>query len=158
MEKKRNRLNKEDALEALKKYCAYQERSHNEVRTRLLEYQVYGDDLEDIMAELISEDFLNEERFAKTYARGKFRMKKWGKMKILQELKRRNISDYCIRKAMKEIPLDEYESTLFTLLEKKNSFINTKNIFERRKKLTAFAQSKGYEFEWINRVMNEILS
>jgi len=92
-----------EALVKLQHYCAYQDRCHQEVRSKLLSIKVYGDQLEQVMASLIADNYLNEERFARSFARGKYRIKKWGHNRIRQELKMKNISDYCIRKAMKEV-------------------------------------------------------
>ena len=111
-------ISKDDALSKLQRYCAYQDRCHQEVRSKLLDLGIYGDDLEEIISDLISENFLNEERYARSYARGKFRIKRWGRMRIQQELKQRKISAYCLRKAMEEIEEEEYEQTLRTILEK----------------------------------------
>ena len=96
-------VSKEEALAKIQRYCAYQVRCHQEVRTRLLDMGVYADWLEEIIVQLIEENFLNEERFARSFARGKFRIKQWGRNRIRQELKKRNISAYCIRMAMEEI-------------------------------------------------------
>lgn len=152
--KKRKRLSKEEALAQLQKYCAYQDRCHSEVRTRLLEYQVYGDDLEEIISELIAEDFLNEERFARSYARGKFRIKKWGRVKIKQELKLRQISGYCIRKAMTEIEDDEYLQTLETIIERKRVSLPKLDHYALRKKLVDYALRRGYEYEIVSEIIN----
>jgi len=154
---KRRKLTKDAALEQMRSFCAYQERCHKEVRTRLLEYQVYGDELEQVIAELISENFLNEERFAKSYARGKFRMKKWGKMKITQELKFRYISPYCIKKGMAEIDNEEYFDTLVELLTKKNNILRESDKYKRRKKLTDHATRKGYEYAVIKMALEDVL-
>ncbi|MBK8342084.1 MAG: RecX family transcriptional regulator [Bacteroidetes bacterium] len=105
------------ALNKLRHYCAYQERCHEEVRTKLLSLKIYGEGLEAIINKLIEDDFLNEERFAKAYAGGKFRMKKWGRGKIVQGLKLRKISDYCIKKAMLEIDESDYQKTLAALVK-----------------------------------------
>lgn len=156
---KRNKsVGKITALEKLQKYCAYQDRCHKEVRTKLLELGMYGDDLEQIIAELITENFLNEERFARSYARGKFRMKYWGKRKIIQELKRRQISAYCIKKGMEEIEDETYEKKLFDLLEKKNATIREKNIYIRRNKLFNYAYRKGYESFLIQNFVKDLTS
>jgi regulatory protein len=145
-DKPRNKsVGKITALDKLQKYCAYQDRCHQEVRNKLYELGIYGEDQGQIIVELIAENFLNEERFAKSYARGKFRMKKWGKMKIIQGLKRRQVSEYCIKKGLKEIDDDEYEEKLQKLLERKNELIREKNIYVRRKKLFNYAYQKGYE-------------
>ena len=95
-------VSKEEALAKMQRYCAYQERCHEEVRSKLLNMGVYSDWREEIIVQLIEENFLNEERFARSFARGKFRIKQWGRNRIRQELKKRKISDYCVRKAMEE--------------------------------------------------------
>lgn len=140
-------------LEKLRHYCAYQDRCHQEVRSKLLSLKVYGEDLEDIIGALISEDFLNEERFARSYARGKFRMKRWGKYKITQELKKRKVSDYCIRKAMTEIDEQEYHQTIVDLIkkfQKSNPQIDKRQLDQ---KTLAHLQRKGFE---INLVLSEL--
>jgi len=151
--KKRTRLSKDDALSLMQKFCAYQDRCQSEVRTRLIEHSVYGDDLEEILADLISDDFINEERFAKSYVSGKFRIKKWGRMKIVKELKFRKISTYSINKGLRQIDEDDYLETLRILLEKKSKTIQTRDKWQRRKKLTAYATQKGYEYELIKEAL-----
>ncbi len=151
--KQRRKLEPEAALGQMRSFCAYQERCHKEVRSRLIEYQVYGDTLEEIISDLITEGFLNEERFARSYTRGKFRMKGWGRVKIRSELKYRLISDYCIRKAMTEIDEEEYYETLQRLLTKKDNLLREKNPYKRRKKLTDHANRRGYEYELIAEVL-----
>ena len=136
---------KDRALKKLQKYCAYQDRCHQEVRSKLLSLKIYGDDLEDVIVSLIEDDFLNEERFACSYARGKFRMKKWGRVRIQQELKRRKISAYCLKKAMAEIEEEDYLKTLDSVLKKKNKVLKEPNLFKRKAKLSTFAIGKGYE-------------
>lgn len=136
---------KEEALDKLQRYCAYQDRCHLEVRTKLLDLGIYGDDLEEVIVELIRENFLNEERFARSYARGKFRMKRWGRNRIKRELKFRQISAYCLRKAMEEIDEDEYQEVLTTILTKKIASTKAANDFLRKSKAGAYAISRGYE-------------
>lgn len=118
---------------------------------------MYGDDLEEIMSELVTEGFLNEERFAQSYARGKFRMKQWGRLKIIRELKLRYISEYCIKKGLAEIDLEEYHDTLVRLLEKKLAVTREANPYKLRKKLTDFASRKGYEYYNIKMALEDIL-
>ena len=142
-------LSKEEALSKLQRYCAYQDRCHKEVRTKLLNIGIYGDLLEEIISELIQENFLNEERFACSFARGKFRMRKWGKRKIEQELKYRNISEYCIQKAMKEIEVLDYEETLNQLIEKKWEQSKEVDAFKKRNKIAKYLVQKGYEYNLI---------
>ncbi len=150
-------LTKREALIKLQKYCAYQERCHKEVRSKLLEYKVYGDELEEVISDLIQENFLNEERFARTYARGKFRFKKWGKRKILGELKRRSISDYCIKKAMTEIEDEEYNSTMYAVVEKKLSNTKSKNKYDLKQKVVNYSIQRGFEAHLIWPIVNELL-
>lgn len=140
----------------MQKICSVQDRCSSEIRTRLIEHGVYGDDLEQVLAELIVDNFLNEERFAKAYVSGKFKIKRWGKIKIRQGLKFRKISEYSIKKGMLEIDYDEYLNTIITLLEKKNEHLRAKDKWDRRKKLTSYAQQKGYEYDIIKEAMSEI--
>ena len=152
--KRKKQLTEEEALNKLMKYCAYQDRCHQEVRTKLIQLEVYGDKLERIMSRLIEEDFLNEERFARSFARGKFRMKSWGKNKITLGLKRKNISPYCIRKAMTEIDDEEYANTLNSLLNKQ--LIKLKNKPNPRQSLIEFGIRKGYSFQDIEPILKDI--
>lgn len=146
MLKKQNKyISQDEALAKLQKYCAYQDRCHQEVRSKLLDLGVYGDALEEIIAELIQDNFLNEERFARSYARGKFRIRQWGRNKIKQELKFRRISDYCLRKAMEEITEEDYEQTLEGLIEKKWREVREKDAFKKRAKIANYLVQKGYE-------------
>ena len=125
-------------------YCAYQERCQQEVRSRLYELGGYTKDIELIIAELIEHNFLNEERFAIAYAGGKFRIKKWGKIKIINELKFGQISAYCIKKALQQIDEDDYRTTLMDVLTKKNSNF-AKASPTQKMQLAKFAMSKGFE-------------
>jgi regulatory protein len=135
----------EVALAKLQKYCAYQERCHKEVRTKLISLKVYGDELEEIISELISDNFLNEERYATSYARGKFRIKSWGKNKIKQKLKFMHVSNYCIKKAMEEIDEDEYLEMLNSILVKQIEKNSKYNDMVARHKAIQYAISRGYE-------------
>ncbi len=135
----------EKALLKLQHYCAYQDRCHQEVRTKLLDIKVYGDELENIMTDLIRDDFLNEERYAKSYCRGKFRMKKWGKNKILQGLKLKRISAYCIKKGMTEIEDDEYIGTLLSILDRNIEKHKSLGLMLAKDRAYKYAMSRGYE-------------
>ena len=140
-----------DILEKIKYYCAYQERSHREVRTKLIELQVYGNELENYIVLLLEENFLNEERYACAIARGKFYFKKWGRNKIKHILNQQQVSDYCIKKAMKEIDEHDYIQTFNSLAEKKlNELKGEKNKFIKMTKLKNYLLQKGYEYEYIN--------
>ena len=141
------------ALEKLQRYCAYQDRCHEEVRTKLLDLGVYGDDLEIIISELIQEQFLDETRYAQSFARGKFRIKKWGKNKIKQALKRKKVSDYNIRKGLEEIDSEEYLNTINELIEKWAEKYSDLNSYEKRQKLYQMLLRKGYESEYIQKCL-----
>lgn len=156
MAKKKYPLSKQAALQKLERYCAYQDRCHQEVRQRLLDLGVYGDDLEEIIADLITENFLNEERFARSYARGKFRIKYWGKHRIRMELKKRNISDYCIRKAFEEIEEEGYIPQLRKLFDNKKKQVKEKNPFLFRRKLAQYALRRGFEPALVWKIVKEI--
>ena len=105
----------------IKQWCAYQERSQHETRQKLYDYGLFSEDVEDIIAKLIEENFLNEERFALALTSGKFRIKRWGRIKIKLELKKHKVSDYLIQKALKSINDKDYEMTIVKIIEKKPS-------------------------------------
>lgn len=130
-------------------YCAYQERTHQEVRDKLYSLGLFGDEVEEVLTELISGNFISEERYAKVYAGGKFRIKRWGKRKIIYALKQKNISSYCINKAIREIPDDEYKQTISDLIDKKRSQISGDDAFVTRNKIFKYLIGKGYEPEII---------
>ncbi|NBU35859.1 MAG: RecX family transcriptional regulator [Bacteroidetes bacterium] len=142
-------ISQQEALISLQKYCAYQERCHREVRTKLIALGIYGEALEEIICSLIDDDFLNELRFAKTYARGKFRMKAWGRIKIIQSLKQKGITDYCIKEAIKEINPDDYQASLKNILTQQLEKENDLLPFERKSKAYRYALSRGYESKLI---------
>ena len=151
-------LTPNEAFEKAKKYCAFQERSHSEVRTKLLNFGLRGNDLEQVMVNLIEAGFLNEERFASAFAGGKFRMKNWGKKKIEQELKRKGVSSYLINKAVNELKDDDYKKTLNRLLEKKATTLHDRNLFTKKQKLSNFLIGKGYEPKEVFQAVNDFFS
>jgi regulatory protein len=136
-------------------YCAYQERCQQEMRNKLYEWGLFPDAVESIIAKLITDNFLNEERFAKAYAGGKFRIKKWGRIKIKLELKKRQISDYCIKKAMQEINENAYMETLKQLIEKKEKDIKDKKSHIRQFKIANYIASRGFENDLIWSVLKK---
>lgn len=156
--KKNKTYTRSEALLKAASFCAYQERTQQEVRDKLYELGLYGDEVEELIAHLITENFINEERFAQSYVRGKFRLKKWGRIKIRQGLKQHRLSDYCIRMGMKEIDEEEYDQTLTELLEKKNLKLQEPNPLKRKQKLVAYLIGKGYENDLVWGKVNEILS
>src|SRR5688500_5840628 len=136
-------LTKEEALQKLKQYCAYQERSHSEVVQKLWDLGIRKAEHDEIVSALIQEDYLNEERFAIQYAGGKFRMKDWGRKKIMYGLKEKQVSPYCITKALKTIDEAAYQKTLHHLAEKKYTSLKGEQYLVRRKKTMDFLLQKG---------------
>jgi regulatory protein len=134
-----------DILAKLENYCAYQERCHADVSKKLWSLKIPQSGHDEIILHLISNNYLNEERFAKAFARGKFRIKKWGKLKISLELKSRQISDYCIGKGMEEIDAEEYYQTCKELYEKKYATLKDSKTYIKHQKTVKFLISKGYE-------------
>ena len=139
--------------EKARKYCAYQERCHKELRNKLFELGADSELVEQVIAKMIEENFLNEERFAKAFAGGKFRQKQWGKNRIIQELKMRQISPYCIKIALMEIPDDDYMATLRKEVEKRKGL--KKNINNRYvlHKIAKQLVSKGFESDMVWKVL-----
>ncbi len=150
MEEKRRKIyTKDQAFKKAGEYCAYQERCQQEVRDKIFSWGLHLDDVEAVIAQLISDGFINEERFAKTFAGGKFRIKKWGRVKIKNELKARKITDYCIRKAMKEIDEREYLKALKAIIDKKAKEIKETNLFKKVNKIATYCISRGFESELV---------
>ena len=137
------------SLEKIKSWCAYQERAQQETRNKLWEFGLTAEEIEQIITQLIQENYLNEERFAMAFAGGKFRIKKWGKIKIKQELKLRKVSDYCIRKALGQINGNDYFATLEKIIEKKSKETKEPNKIKKQYKLIKYAMSRGYEQDLI---------
>lgn len=129
----------------IEQYCVYQERSQQEVRDKLYDLGLLQQEVEEIISELINDNFLNEERFAITFARGKFKLKHWGKIKIKQELKKKRVSEYCIKKALSLLDENDYEKSIIKLLEKKTKEIKETDPYKRNNKLARFLISKGFE-------------
>ncbi len=141
------------ALAKAEHYCAYQERSQQEVRDKLYEWGLWTDAVENIISQLITGNYLNEERFAKAYTQGKFRQKAWGRIKIKQGLKLKKVSDVLIKKALLTIDGDDYLATLQKVIAKKAPSIKEKADYKRRYKLQQYAMSRGYEADLIADVL-----
>ncbi|HEY2583941.1 MAG TPA: regulatory protein RecX [Mucilaginibacter sp.] len=146
------------ALEKAANYCAYQERSQQEVRDKLYEWGLWTAAVENIISQLITDNFLNEERFAKAYTIGKFKQKGWGKIKIAQSLKFKRVPTILIKKALNAIPDDEYLSMLQKVLTKKASTVAEKDPFKRKYKLQQYALSRGYENDLISDVLVDLVN
>ena len=133
------------AIQKIENFCAYQERCHEEVVSKLRTMKMNADEIDQIMVHLIAENFLNEERFACSFARGKHRIKHWGKIRITNELKFRNISQTLINTALKEITTEEYLDTFHALAERHWESIRENNTLKKRKKFCDYMLRRGFE-------------
>jgi regulatory protein len=133
------------AWEKIKPYCAYQERCHAEVKEKLYGYGLHRIDVEQLLSRLIEDNYLNEERFAISYAGGHFRIKKWGKVKITHALKLKGVSAYCIKKALSAIDLDDYLAMLQKLADQKWLLLKGTQPHAKRFKCRQYLLQKGFE-------------
>lgn len=157
MERKKT-LTPAQAKEKIYSFCAYQERTHQEVKNKLYGYGLYSDDVDALLSHLIEEGFLNEERFAKTFVGGKFRVKGWGRIKIVNALEGKGITSNCIRIGLKEIDEKDYLNTLRTILEKKIATLEEDNPFVVRDKAGRHAISRGFEPELVWTEVKNLIS
>jgi regulatory protein len=147
------RLSKEQALQKIRHFCAYQERCHQEVKEKLYSFGLHREDTESLISTMIEEQYLDEERFAEQFAGGKFRMKHWGRKKIEFELRKRQVSAYCIRKGLAQIPEEDYQKTLEKLASDKYKTVSDEGPFTARAKTTDYLLQKGYEPERIREIL-----
>ncbi len=143
-----------EAKQKIEAYCAYQERCDFEVRQKLFSWNLNLEDVDALISDLIAHNFLNEERFAEAYVSGKFRIKRWGRVKIRQQLKLKKISAYSINKGMAVIEDDEYIKTAKELIESKSRLIKSKNQWDKINKLKRYLSSKGYETELVHELIS----
>ena len=145
-----------EAIQKIEHFCAYQERCHEEVISKLWSMKMSTDEIDEIMAHLIAGNFLNGSRFACSFARGKHRIKNWGNIRIVTELKQRKISSYNINLALKEISLEEYETNFNTLAERHWENMTEKNGLKKRKKFCDFLLRKGFESALVYEKVKEL--
>lgn len=145
-----------EAIHKIEHFCAYQERCHDEVVQKLRAMKMDSNEIDEILAHLINENYLNESRFACSFARGKHRIKFWGKVRIVNELKFRNISTYNINLALKEITAEEYEVNFYALAERNWHSIKESNGLKKRKKCCDFLLRKGYESNLVYEKVKEL--
>ena len=148
-------LTKEQALQKLKHYCAYQERCHSEVKEKLYNLGVWKKDHDEIISTLIEENYLNEERFAIAFAGGKWRVKQWGRVKIKYELKQKQVSEYCIKKALQQISEEEYLAVLKKMADEKYTSLKAEQYLVRKKKKMDFLIRKGFEMNLVRKVIEK---
>lgn len=153
MSKDPKRYTIQDAIQKLEHYCSYQDRCHSEVKQKLYELKLDAEDQDEVLLHLIQSDHLNEERFARAFVRGRFRMKKWGRNKIRLKLKEKRVSEYCIKKGMEEINEEQYMLVLDDALQAKWKTLKDKNHFTKKQKLIRFGVQRGFElpliYDWL---------
>ena len=153
----RKNIGTEKARQKIRHFCSYQERSHQEVKEKLYGFGLYKVDVETLLSEMIEENYLNEERYAIAFAGGKFRIKKWGKVKIRYELKQKRISEYCTRLGLASIDEDEYLKALHGLFEQKRATLKSeKNIFVKKQKIRSFLMQRGFEPQLISGLLQKM--
>jgi regulatory protein len=149
------RLTLAEAFSKICRYCAYQERSHREVKNKLFEYGLYSSEADELLSKLITENFLNEERYARAFSGGKFRMMKWGKVKIQKELEQEGLTPRCIARGLSEIDTKDYVKTLTTLINKKFAQLDEPNLYKKKNKVARYVTGKGYESELVWDVLKD---
>lgn len=155
MEPNKKTLTTEQALQKLRHYCGYQERCHSEVREKLYSLGVFKKEHDAIIATLIEDGYLNEERFAIAFAGGKFRVKQWGRVKIKYELKQKQVSEYSIKKALQQIKEDEYRAALKKLAEEKYESLKDEQHLVRKRKTVDYLLQRGFEMELVMGIVVE---
>lgn len=145
MQKRSEKLTPSEAKKKIYHYCAYQERCHQEVKNKLYGLGLGTTEVDEMISHLITEGYLNEERFARTFAGGKFRLKNWGKIKIVQELERKGLTQNCIKAGLSEIKSEDYVNTIETLLTKKLFVLDEPDLFVKRERIANYLIQKGFE-------------
>ncbi|PIB31499.1 regulatory protein RecX [Maribacter sp. 4G9] len=147
----------EEATRKLEGYCAYQDRCHKEVIKKLQDMGMIPIAVDTIISHLIKENYLNEERFAKSFARGKFNIKKWGKQRIIAELRHREISRFNIQTALREIEGTQYQNTFDALAKKRLQQIKETDVQKKKKKLADYLLYRGWESHLVYDKVNELV-
>lgn len=156
MQGKKSTYTVEEAKKSLEKYCAYQDRCHKEIERKLWDMRMIPEACELILLHLMQHDFLNEERFARSFARGKFRIKHWGRQRIERELKIRDISAYNIRAGLSEISPEEYEEIFMKISRKRFEEVSENDRYKKRKKVADYLLRKGFESGKVYDVLKEL--
>ena len=144
-------------LAKMQNYCSYQERSFFDVKTKLISWNVQEKIMDKIISKLVDQDYLNEERYAKAFTGGKFRINKWGKNKIINELHKKQIPDIYIQIGINEIDDNEYFNTLKEIISKKDANLKIANQEKRMQKLANYAISRGFDRGIVWKVLNQTI-
>ena len=156
MQSKKSTYTLEEAKRKMEKFCIYQDRCHSEIEKKIREMGMIQQASDVIQLHLMEHDFVNEERFARSFARGKFKIKKWGRRRIINELKQRDISSYNIKAGLSEIDEDDYEETLEQIGRKRFELVREANVFKKRKKVSDFLLRKGFESNKVYEVIKDL--
>jgi len=156
MQGKKSTYTLEEAKRSMERYCVYQDRCHQEIEKKLKGMRMIPEACEVILLHLMEHDFLNEERFSRSFARGKFRMKQWGRRRIEMELKQRDISAYNIRAGLSEISHEEYENVFQEVSKKRFESVHEPNLLKKRKKVADFLLRKGFESHKVYEVLKDL--
>ncbi len=154
---KRRSYTVEEALNLLQRYCAYQERCHQDVRKKLKSMHMVEEAINHITVKLIEDDYLNEARFAITYVSSKFRLKKWGKKRLFSELQKKGLSKFTINMAISEIDQEEYLKVFNSLADKRLASIEEENFLKRKRKLADYLLYRGWESDLVYEKVNELI-
>ena len=155
MEKSKKYVSNAEAYTKITKWCAYQERAQQEVRDKLYDFGLHKEEVEQLLTHIISEGFVNEERFAIAFANGKLNQLGWGRVKIRYALKAKKVSDYCIKNALKSLDENKYNQVLEDAFHKRNKMEKEKHPLKRKYKLMAYLGSRGFEQDLIAAVIKE---
>jgi len=155
MEKSKKYISNAEAYTKITKWCAYQERAQQEVRDKLYDFGLNKEEVEQLLTRIISEGFVNEERFAISFANGKLNQLGWGRIKISYALKAKRVSDYCIKKALKSLDESKYIQMLEDAYEKRSKMEKEKHPLKRKFKLMAYLSSRGFERDLIEEIIRE---
>jgi regulatory protein len=146
-----------EALNKAAALCSRAEKCKYDIEKKFADWGLMTDKIEEGLAYLVKEKFIDENRYAKHFVHDKFRFNHWGKIKIAYALRQKNISQKDISNAMNEIQDSEYRDTLLDILKSKIRTIKSSSSYELKAKLMRFAQSRGFETELINAVAEEVL-
>jgi len=155
MEKSKKYISSVEAYTKITKWCAYQERAQQEVRDKLYDFGLHKEEVEQLLTRIISEGFVNEERFAISFANGKLNQLGWGRVKIRYALKAKKVSDYCIKKAINSLDENKYIQILEDAFHKRNKMEKEKHPLKRKYKLMSYLSSRGFEQDLIAVVIKE---
>ncbi len=155
MEKSKKFISGTEAYSKITKWCAYQERAQQEVRDKLYDFGLHKEEVEQLLTRIISEGFVNEERFAISFANGKLNQLGWGRVKIRYALKAKKVSDYCIKKAINSLDENKYIQILEDTFHKRNKMEKEKHPLKRKYKLMSYLASRGFEQDLIASIIKE---